>query len=84
MTFVMPNPAYVVMADGMFNDMLFRVYLRKHPELKKAWEEYYHDCKDAKAHRKELTDNPSTALSFYEEYLRSNLPIDDSAKGKKK
>lgn len=78
------NAAYVVMADGLFNDMFFRVYLRKYPELKKAWEEYYFDCKDAKAHRKELTDNPSTALTFYEEYLRSNPPIDDSAKGKKK
>lgn len=70
--------AFVIMANGKFNDMYFTLYLKKkYPELKKAWDEYYHKGKDAKAHRKELTDNPSTALMFYEDFLLSNPPIND-------
>lgn len=72
--------AFIVISNGKFNDMMLEVYLKKkHPELKKAWDEYYHKGPDAKAHRKELVDNPSTGLLFYEEFLRSNAPIDDEA-----
>lgn len=70
--------AYGIMVNGRFNDMMLLNYLKKqYPELKKAWEEYYHKCDDAKAHRKQLTDNPSTALLFYEDFLSANRPIDD-------
>ncbi len=68
--------AFIIAANGMFNDTLFMLYLKKkYPELKKAWEEYYHKGKDAKAHRKELVDNPSTALLFYEKFLLTNPQI---------
>lgn len=78
--------AFAVMVNGRFSDWYMRNYLKKqYPELKDAWEEYYHDCEDAKAHRKELTDNVSTALLFYEEFLRTHAPLNDtSADGKKK
>lgn len=72
------NAAYVIMANGKFNDMMLMVYLKKkYPELHTAWNEYYHKCDDAKAHRKELTDNASTALLFYEEFLQTHAPLND-------
>jgi len=72
--------AYIVMVNGRFNDSMLRLYLKKqYPELKEAWEAYYHKGKDAKAHRKELTDNVSTALLFYEDFLKTHEPINDVA-----
>lgn len=71
--------AFIIAVNGKFNDTLLRYYLnKKYPELKKAWEEYYHKGKDAKAHRKELLDNPSTALLFYENFIADNPPLNDS------
>lgn len=70
--------AFGIMVNGRFFDSYLMNYLKKQcPELKKAWDEYYHKCDDAKAHRKELTDNVSTALLFYEDYLRTHEPIKD-------
>lgn len=72
--------AYAVMMNGRFFDGYLMLYLKKtHPELREAWNQYYHKGKDAKAHRKELTDNVSTALLFYEDFLRTHDPINDSA-----
>ena len=72
--------AFIVKLNGKFNDMMLVLYLKKkYPELKEAWDEYYHKGPDAKAHRKELVDNPSTGLMFYEEFLRTNAPLEDEA-----
>lgn len=72
--------AFIVKLNGKFNDMMLVLYLKKkYPELKEAWDEYYHKSPDAKAHRKELVDNPSTGLMFYEEFLRTNAPLEDEA-----
>lgn len=71
--------AFLVMANGRFNDWYMMNYLKKqYPELKEAWDDYYHNCEDAKAHRKELTDNPSTALLFYENFLLTHAPLNDT------
>ena len=76
--------AFGVMLNGRFNDSMLMLYLKKqHPELKEAWDEYYHKCPDAKAHRKELLDNVSTGLLFYETFLCDNNPIDDEDKAEK-
>lgn len=70
--------AYAVMMNGRFFDGYLMLYLKKaHPELREAWNQYYHKGKDAKAHRKELLDNASTALLFYEDFLRTHDPIND-------
>ncbi|MBD5191574.1 MAG: hypothetical protein HDS88_01655 [Bacteroidales bacterium] len=70
--------AFIVCVNGLFNDWYLCHYLKKnYPELHEAWDQYYHQGKDAKAHRKELTDNPSTALLFYEEFLLNNPPLND-------
>lgn len=70
--------AFIVVANGLFNDWYLMHYLKKtYPELRDAWEKYYHKGDDAKAHRKELIDNPSTALMFYEDFLRNNPPLND-------
>lgn len=78
------NAAYPVMVNGRFSDAYLMIYLKKqYPELKDAWEEYYGKCDDAKAHRKELLDNVSTALLFYEDFLKTHAPLDDTAPTKK-
>lgn len=70
--------AFMIVGNGCFNDWYLMHYMKKkYPELRKAWEQYYHKGDDAKAHRKELLDNPSTALTFYEDFLRNNPPLDD-------
>lgn len=70
--------AYPVMVNGRMNDSMLQLYLKKQcPELRKAWVEYYHKGKDAKAHRKEFVDNVSTALIFYENFLKTHDPISD-------
>ena len=70
------NAAYPILVNGRFSDAYLMLYLKKqYPELKKAWEEYYHKGPDAKAHRKEFADNPSTALTFYENFLLTHDPI---------
>lgn len=72
--------AFIISVNGQMNDWHLMHYLKKkYPELKNAWEQYYHKGKDAKAHRKELTDNPSTALLFYEDFLSNNPPLSDEA-----
>lgn len=72
------NAAYIIIVNGRVADSMLRLYLKKkHPELKKAWEDYYHKGSDAKAHRKELLDNPSTALMFYERFIQTNEPVND-------
>ncbi len=64
--------AFIISANGQYNDWYIMYYLKKnYPKLHKAWEEYYHKGDDAKAHRKELLDNPSSALLFYENFLKS-------------
>lgn len=64
--------AFIISANGHFNDWYLMHYLKKkYPELHKAWEEYYHKGDDAKAHRAELVDNPSTGLLFYENFLQT-------------
>lgn len=76
--------AFIIKANGKFNDWYLSYWLKKnYPELKDAWEEYYHKGEDAKAHRQELVDNPSTALLFYEDFLRDNPPIEEKVKDKK-
>lgn len=72
--------AFILTINGKFNDWYVMYYLKKnYPELHKAWNEYYHKGKDAKAHRKELLDNPSTGLLFYEEFIRTNPPLNDES-----
>ena len=73
--------AFIVVMNGIFSDSGLMYYLKKkkHTELYKAWKEYFYKGKDAKAHRKELVDNPSTALTLYENYLIDNPPLDDEA-----
>lgn len=82
------NAAYMIFYNGRFYDSQLLLYLKKHyPELKKAWEQYYSKGPDAKAHRKELTDNLSTALLFYEKFLETHAPIvhkEDKKKDEKK
>lgn len=69
---------FILAVNGQFNDWYLTYYLKKnYPELKEAWEQYYHKGKDAKAHRKELLDNPSTALAFYEDFILTNPPLND-------
>ena len=76
--------AFILMVNGMMNDWYLCHYLKKnYPALLEAWNAYYHEGDDAKAHRKELTDNPSTALLFYENFLRDNPPLDDDAEAGK-
>ncbi|MDE5687327.1 MAG: hypothetical protein K2I18_01715 [Paramuribaculum sp.] len=73
------NAAYPIMVNGRFSDAYLMIYLKKqYPELKEAWDEYYYKCEDAKAHRKELLDNVSTALLFYEDFLKTHAPLDDT------
>lgn len=70
--------AFIISANGSFNDIYLMVYLKKkYRALYDAWNQYYHKGADAKAHRKELVDNPSTALQFYENFLLSNPPLND-------
>lgn len=70
------NAAYIIVNNKLFNDTQLCLYLKKqYPELLDAWNEYYGKGPDAKAHRKELTDNPSTALVFYENFLKTHEPI---------
>lgn len=79
------NAAYMILLNGRFNDSYLMIYLKKqYPELKKAWEEYYKKGPDAKAHRKELTDNLSTVLAFYENFLQTHDPIVHKEDKKKK
>ncbi len=69
---------FILTVNGQFNDWYLTYYLKKnYPELREAWEQYYHKSNDAKAHRKELVDNPSTALTFYEDFLLTNPPLND-------
>lgn len=64
--------AFPIIYNGSFNDWYIRYYLKKNDsQLLEAWDNYYHDGEDAKAHRKELLDNPSSSLLFYEDFLRS-------------
>lgn len=73
--------AYPFMMNGRIYAFQLMHYLKKkHPDLHKVIDEYYNKGKDAKAHRKELTDNPSSILAVYEEYLEDHSPIDDSSK----
>lgn len=74
--------AFIIVSNGSFNDWYLMYYLKKNnPELHEAWQQYYHKGKDAKAHRKELLDNPSTALLFYENYLgNSEVPLRENEK----
>ena len=82
------NAAYIIVHNKLFLDTQLCLYLKKqYPELLDAWDEYYNKGKDKKAHRKELTDNPSTALLFYEKFLGTHDPIvhkEDKKKEKKK
>lgn len=74
---------FPIIYNGGFNDWYVTHYLKKtYPELLDAWDQYYHKGEDAKAHRKELLDNPSTALLFYEDFLSDNPPLDDDKKKK--
>ena len=74
---------YSLFINGGFSDALLLNYLKKqYPELKKAWEEYYHKGKDAKQHCQELKDNPSTALLFYEKFLETHEPLSDPEENK--
>ena len=67
--------AFIIKSNGSFNDWYLMYYLKKnYPELHKAWENYYHKGDNTKAHRAELVDNPSTALTFYENFLQTNSP----------
>ena len=67
--------AFIIKSNGSFNDWYLMYYLKKnYPELHKAWENYYHKGDNTKAHRDELVDNPSTALTFYENFLQTNSP----------
>lgn len=70
--------AYPIMVNGRVTLAQLLIYLKKrHPELKSAVEQYYSKGKDSKAHTKELAENPSTFLQFYEEFLKTHDPIVD-------
>ena len=70
--------AYIIIVNGSFRPSMLLYYLKKHcPELYTFFNEYYNKGKDAKAHRKELLDTPSTILRLYDEYLETHAPIDD-------
>ncbi len=70
--------AFPIIINKLYRPWYLMHYLKKnYPELHKAWENYYDKGKDSKAHRKELLDNPSTALLFYEEFLKNNPPLND-------
>ncbi|MBD5233241.1 MAG: hypothetical protein HDS65_03580 [Bacteroidales bacterium] len=70
--------AIPVMVNGRFSDSLMLIYLKKkYPDLYKAWNEYFHKSKDAKAHRREFSDNPSSALLFYEDFMQTHDPLND-------
>ncbi len=70
--------AFIVSANGAFNDWYLMHYLKKNDQqLYEAWNGYYHKGTDAKAHRKELLDNPSTALLFYEDFRKTNPGTSD-------
>ena len=66
--------------DGSHSDALLLNYLKKQaPDLKKMIEEYFDKGKDAKAHRKELKENPSIILDIYADYLTNHSPLNDPA-----
>lgn len=70
--------AYALFINGSNSSAYLFNYLKKiDPDLKKYFEDYYNKGKDAKAHRKELKDNPSTMLTLYEEYMKTNPPLND-------
>ena len=70
--------AYAIMVNGRVSLAPLLLYLKqRHPGLKAALEQYYWKGKDSKAHTKELADNPSTLLRFYEEFLKTHDPIAD-------
>ncbi len=74
---------FPIIYNGVFSDWYLHYYLKKsYPELGEAWKQYYQKGEDSKAHRKELLDNPSTALLFYEEFIRNNPPLDDDSSQK--
>ena len=72
--------AYSLFIDGSHSDALLLNYLKKQaPDLKKMIEEYFDKGKDAKAHRKELKENPSIILDIYADYLTNHSPLNDPA-----
>lgn len=77
--------AYALFLNGIDSSAYLFHYLKKtDPAFKKYLEDYYNKGKDAKAHRKELKDNPSTILTLYEEYLKTNPPLNDPEEFPKK
>lgn len=75
--------AYAIIVNGNVRLANLLWYLKKkNPALKKVIEEYYEKGKDAKAHRKELLDNPSTFLTLYEKFLEDHDPISDPDENK--
>ena len=72
--------AYSLFIDGSHSDALLLNYLKKQaPDLKKMIEEYFDKGKDAKAHRKELKENPSIILDIYADYHTNHSPLNDPA-----
>lgn len=70
--------AYPIITNGHSSLHLLLNYLKKiHPEFKQALEDYYWKGIDSKAHTKELIDNPTTILLFYDEFLLTHDPIAD-------
>ncbi len=70
--------AYIIVHNGGFTSALLMNYLKKaSPEFREVLNQYYQKGKDAKAHRKELVDNPSTILLLYDEFLKTHPALDD-------
>lgn len=72
--------AYMFMMNGRHYPFYMNNYLKKAaPEFKKYLEEYFDKSPDKKAHQQELKDNPAILISLYEEYLKTQDPINDPA-----
>lgn len=75
--------AFPLFIDGGHSNAILLHYLKKqNPELKKTIEQYFNKGKDAKAHRKELAENPSIMLDLYAEFLKDHEPLADPEEDK--
>ncbi len=72
--------AFMLYSNGSLSFALLYHYMKEvAPGFHEMLEQYYGKGPDASAHCRELKDNPSTILALYEEYLKTNPPINDPA-----
>lgn len=75
--------AFPLFIDGGHSNSILLHYLKKqNPELKKTIEQYFNKGKDAKAHRKELAENPSIILDLYADFIAEHGPLADPEEDK--